>query len=163
MKSRRTRYVELTPAQVAYANKIGLGRHTVAPAKKLVSQGDMARTDIVGAMAEVAVCVYYEEDIHQVAVYDSRPGCTPDVVHKGWKVSVKATERWGSVRLIVPEEDENDIYILASVKMEGVVGLRGWLTHQEILKYEPTWLDLGKPKSERRYRYVSVYDLRRCR
>jgi hypothetical protein len=154
-----------------YAREIGEKRHASGgPSRELYSGGDRVRNDQVGAMAEMAVCIYYGLDPGEwVTYHDKRPGAIPDLIYEGYKVSVKSSEHWKPVTLIVPEGDtDNDIYILVSVGYDdGICGLRGWITRQDLLNHEPQpWRGPSKypgSKSDKRWRYVPVEDLRPCK
>lgn len=130
------------------------------------------RVHLVGVMAEMAVCLHYGEPYQLwVTAHDERPGAIPDLLHKGYRVSVKGRERWESpLDLVVPSYDtRNDIYVLVSVSVdEARCGLRGWITRDRLLTYpaKPWMWTADRPGARRPAklrRYVPVEDLRPCR
>jgi hypothetical protein len=95
---------------IVYATTIGTERHRNAASRPLHSGGDQLHNDIIGTIGEVAVCLFYGEDPRRyVTAHDERPGTIPDLVHDGYRVSVKSTERFKlPLTLFVPEHDPND-------------------------------------------------------
>jgi hypothetical protein len=168
------RSVHLHPNEATYAATIAY-RRNADRSRPMDGGGDQISDNVYGAMAEVAVCLYYGEDYRRwVTVvadqsYAGR-GATPDLMHDNYRVSVKSTTHWGDhIHLIVPEHDTmNDIYVMVSVDVDrAVCGIRGWVTRDTLLTYqpEPTRFFRGRPAqgSSRLWRYIPVRDLRPCR
>jgi hypothetical protein len=165
--------VTLTATEMAHAEDVATQRHALGtPSRQPDSGADPLRIDLVGAMAEIAVCNHYGEDYRRwVTVMADRPGAIPDLMHRGWKVSVKGTERWKRpLHLIIPEHDTaNDIYVLVSVTPDRwTCGLQGWTTRADLLSYPPEpwkWL-MDRPGQKRAgalRRYVPCEHLKPCR
>ena len=171
--ARRDSGITLTPDQLKFCAGIGRGRHNSgSPSRQSDSGFSGLRVDLVGCMAEVAVCLFYGLDYEeQVTIHESRPGAIPDVKLGKWKVSVKGRERFDSpLDLVIGENDvHNHIYLLCSVNIEtGFVLLRGYVTRPELMKYpleEWKWTSdrPGAAKRGKRRRYVPVEDLRPCK
>jgi hypothetical protein len=169
----RPRIISLNVDDMHYARGIAEGRrHQGTPSNPDDSGYGAVAVDVVGVMAEMAVCLHYGEEYRLwVTAYKERPGAIPDIIHKGYRVSVKGTHRWERpLRLFVPAHDTtNDIYLLVSVDLAGArCGLQGWLTRRELLAYEPMgwqWTTdrPGSRKGNKRWRFVPVDDLRPCR
>lgn len=165
--------VPLSPPEIHYAHTIAIQRNAKGTTSRTPDSGfDPIRVDLIGTMAEIAVCVFYGEDYTTyVVAHDNRPGAIPDVMHRGYKVSVKGRDRWEEpLDLVVPEHDvQNDIFILVSVDVEeGICGLRGWVTRKELLQHpaeEWKWTNSrpGATKRGKKRRYVPLWDLRPCK
>ena len=164
--------VPLSSQEITHAHKVAVDRNAKGTTSRPLHSGfDAIRGDLIGAMAEIAVCLFYDEDYHEhVVAYDNRPGASPDLTHKGYKVSVKGTPHWKEgIHLILPDYDtRNDIYILVSVDVEDAVcGLRGWLHVREVVTFEPSpWRGpTGMPgaQSNKRWRYIPDWELRPCK
>lgn len=164
--------VTLPPGLLHYAIQVGESRHrSGSPSRTPDSGFAPIRVDLTGAVAEVAVCLFYGEDPSRwVVAHDARPGAIPDLIHAGYKVSVKGRERWDKpLDLIVPEHDvHNDIYVLVSVVLEhGVCGLRGWIPRRDLLTYpvQPWKWTTDRPGATTNAgrRYIPVDDLKACR
>lgn len=154
--------ITLSDRDMEYAEQTARGRNATGGTSRPLDSGFNAlRGDLVGTMAEMAVCLYYGLDYEQfVTVYATRPGAIADLTYEGYAVSVKGRERFDSPDLVVPEKDtNNDIYLLVSVDVEKrYCLLRGWVTRKELLRYEPEgwkWAANrpGASKSKKR-RYV---------
>jgi hypothetical protein len=92
-------------------------------------------THMVGAMAEAAVSLYYGISPDLTYRTDGKGGREKDLVIKDRTVEVKATERPGPARLIVPKGRlrESDVYFLVYVNISGrVCVLRGWAEWQRV-------------------------------
>lgn len=119
--------------------------------------------DIIGAMAEIAVCLYFDVSyLRYVTVYAERPGAIPDLILGNYRVSVKGRTRDRlPLDLIVPSHDMNDIYILVSVTE--VCTLWGFMRHDDLMKYPAEdwkWTsDRPGATREARRRYVPVEKL----
>lgn len=164
-------YVYLKQCEMAYAREIAEGRYMVDRSRPLDSGADASQGDLVGVMAEMAVCLHYGLEYHDIViVFDTRPGAIPDLIWRDYRVSVKGRERWSSpLDLIIPSHDiHNDIYILVSVRVSvGMCGLRGWIGRDDLLRYpeeEWKWTN-DRPGAHRqaKRRYVPVEKLRACR
>lgn len=101
------------------------------------------RTHHVGAMAEAAVCMYLGVDPVEHLTWETsgKGGRYGDLEIRGKSIEVKATEREGSSRLIVPKGrlQEADYYFLVYVDLRGLFcDVLGWATWEEVLdKNEP--------------------------
>jgi hypothetical protein len=170
------RFVALTAEQVAHAAMVGQGREDAVAGWATPDNGkDSVTMNTMGAMAEIAVCLYYGVDWKTtVNVLDHRPGHIPDVVIQGWKVSVKATNTWNNPTLIAPANDTaNHAWMLVSVDVDdGVCGLRGWIDRPRLLTYPAEawrqwgkWPDRypGKDRPQKLRRYVPCADLMSCK
>lgn len=173
-----TPIVVLCDEDAAYATSIGAERAisgNPSPNDNPDSGKGNVRVHTVGAFAEVAVCRFYGEDpYYWVETYEERPGATADLCHANLRVSVKASEFWGTAAkppfLIVPHHDiHNSIYVLVSVDLEHHrCGMRGWVPRNELLRYAPEpWRDWksgapGLARSGKLRRYVPLEDLRPC-
>lgn len=166
--------IQLTPAQIAWARKQGVERYQANPSRTPWVGTDPEITDIIGAMGEVAVCVYYGEDYEAqvLGALANRPRGDTDLAHRGWRVNVKSTKHWGEngrrLTLYVSEHDDNDAYFLVSVDAErGRCGLRGWISRRELMRYPVKgWQgDQSMPGASygNRYRFVPVQELRPCK
>ena len=165
------RIVPLTPIEASYAAMIGTIRHLSSGSRPLNSGYDAVRGDIVGAMGEVAVCLWYGEDYrHWVKAYTARPGAIPDIMHGDWSVSVKSTEKWERVTLFVPTHDTNQIHVLVSVDYDDqVCALRGWVSRKDLARFPPEpWRPMqpGRPTPAqiegKTWHYVPLKELRPC-
>jgi hypothetical protein len=139
--SEHNRWIFLDEEEITLANTVAIERHTTGGKSRDLHSGfEPKRQDVVGAMAEIATCLWYDLNPHEwVKVYDERPkGSDPDLIYKGFKVSVKGTEWWNPCTLMLPEYDTaNDIYILVSVDPDtGHCGMRGWIKRPDLLKRE---------------------------
>jgi hypothetical protein len=164
--------VTLDAELMMYAFDVAYQRHTVRPSRPTPnSDRSLLHIDQVGAIAEVAACLFYGEDpYHWVQTYAERPGISADLEHAGYKVSVKGTDRWDDHLMLRARGDDthNDIHVLVSVELAtGKCAMRGWLTRQELLRYPveafrqhtPT----PGPPTAKGWRYVPTSELRPCR
>jgi hypothetical protein len=151
---------------IVYATTIGTERHRNAASRPLHSGGDQLHNDIIGTIGEVAVCLFYGEDPRRyVTAHDERPGTIPDLVHDGYRVSVKSTERFKlPLTLFVPEHDPNDVFVLVSVAAT-FCRLHGWCDRSALDRFpaEP-FKRIGQPGSSGngRYHYIPVGALEPC-
>jgi hypothetical protein len=164
--------VTLDAELMMYAFDVAYQRHTVRPSRPTPnSDRSLLHIDQVGAIAEVAACLFYGEDpYHWVRTYAERPGISADLEHAGYRVSVKGTDRWDEHLFLRARGDDthNDIHLLVSVDMATAnCGMRGWITKQELLRYPveafrahtPT----AGPPTAKGWRYVPTSELRPCR
>jgi hypothetical protein len=164
-----TLWIRLTTEQIEWAIKVARGREECSDGYTPPDNGeDSLKGNLRGAMAEIAVCVAagipYRE---HVDVYANRPGASPDLVVKGYKVSVKSCKKWvTNPSLIVMEKDtENDLYVLVRVdENPGLCEILGYVTKKQLLTYEPeVWKwDATRPgakKPKKKRRYVPMEDL----
>ncbi len=97
------------------------------------------RTHFVGALAEVAVLVFYDEDPLGKLGWreDGKGGRSSDLSLYGWSIEVKATERPGPARLVVSKGrlKESDVFFLVNVGESGDCSIRGWATWKMVLEY----------------------------
>lgn len=161
--------IALTPRQRAYATHIGKQREAMARSRPLDS--GYSDGDVIGAMAEIAVCLYFDVSyLRFVTVYDERPGAIPDLCLGDYTVSVKGrTRNTLPLDLIVPAHDtHNDMYILVSVNYgtlveSGVCRLWGYIRRNDLLQYpveEWKWTtDRPGAKREATRRYIPVQKL----
>jgi hypothetical protein len=180
MTSPPYRVMDIPPTFVDYANGIAKQRHAREGdggklSRPLDSGANGLRGDQVGALAEVAVCLFYGREPEAfVLARHALPGPQPDLLYetsrRTYRVSVKGRERWiEPLDLVVPSYDvENDVYILVSVNLAAAqCALRGWIKRERLLTYPPQawqWTD-DRPGAERDAlrRYVPLADLRPCR
>jgi len=153
---------------MAEIRALAQARYEAGPVNPLVSGKDPLHNEVVGLMAEMAVCCYYGVGDEQVrTVYAIRPGAIPDLTMHGLTISVKATEYWHEpLHLIIPERDlGKDAYILVSVNVAGkYAGLRGWIDHRRLVAYPLTNTTLnGRREAGKAWRHVPLSGLRECR
>lgn len=157
--------------EIEYAQDMAVARHTTGSASKTLDSGfDAVGGDLIGVLAEMAVCIAYGVRYEEfVTVYKSRPGAIPDVIYEGYKISVKGTPIFTSPHLIIPDYDvNNDIYVLVSVQVDkGYAQLRGWIPRDELLTYQTEewkwYYDRPGAARKKLRRYVPLGDLRQCR
>jgi hypothetical protein len=143
-----------------FAVSVGEDRRKAQKSRDLIGEGPKLRTDIVGAMAEVAVCVFYGEDPRdQPYPWEGRWGNTPDLILRNHSVGVKGTEHWtGKLTLFVPALDPSDLFVLVSVDVEKQkCGLQGWASRSDLGGYEPV------KDGWRMVRKIPVAALRECK
>ncbi len=102
-------------------------------------------THLVGAVSEVGVARYYGSQPNLTYETDGKGGRKPDLWLFGYTCEVKATEREGPSRLIVPKGRlrEADVYFLVYVSVAGeknvkdvgdaYIEIRGWAFWQDVL------------------------------
>lgn len=163
--------ISLTTDERSRCAQIGADRMRGGNHRPPADGNDPLRVEIIGTMAEWAVCRHYGLDPNEwVKAYDHRTGPIPDLMHRGFRVSVKGRVRWHTpLDMIVEEHDtENDIYILVSVNPDsGQCALRGWITRDDMLRYPSEgwkWTtDRPGAYRDHKRRYIPVEDLRPCR
>lgn len=164
--------VDLDIQAMKHAWSVASGRHnTGGPSREPDSGFDPIRVDVVGAMAEIAICKLYGVDYtDQVKVEKNRPrGDLTDLRINGYKLGVKGRERFDNPMMVVPEYDDKcDLYFLCSVNPEeGYVEVRGYCTRNTLKQIEPEewkWTN-NRPgaKKKAKRRYVPLEMLTECR
>lgn len=160
----------LLAAQIEHAWEVGRARHASGtPSRPLDSGLSALEGDVLGAMAEIAVCDVYGGDwANQVASYEERPtDDLTDLLLRGKRIGVKGRARFEMpLDMVVPDYDtQNHLWFLCSVRVDtGFVLIRGFITRPELLEYEPEewkWTEdrPGARKTNKRRRYIPCEDL----
>jgi hypothetical protein len=140
--------IELNEYHVAFCENVAQHRnqyekihgHGVKNPNIQSDEGKSYHTHLVGVMAEMAVSIYLTAPPDEITYRtDGKGGRNYDLLVRGQRVEVKATERTGASRLVVPKGRlrEADYFFLVYVNVKAASCIiRGWCTWQEVLDFD---------------------------
>ena len=136
--------IELSDTEYMLCTQIGMMRYTVNRAANIKDvtfvRENRVHIETIGVMAEMAFCKWANLYCNLDIKIQSQ---TPDLIYKGWKCDIKATDR-ADGRLIVPvkkKKGSSDVYILGITSGQ-TVEFKGFAIEDDIIN-ESRIKDLG--------------------
>ncbi len=142
--------VELTQHQLDLGVGVGHQRNALhrnhGRADGIVRSGTSLEMDIDGALAELAVCVAFNEPwanafVPQITDWDARRKALHDV----GSMEVKSTKYAGGCLLVQPQFSDESPYVLVVTNLSPVFRIAGWLYGWEVKQPQFWRVDVPRP------------------